>query len=90
MVSLHDQVPTSGRALTSSSGKIIGVWLKHNYAHTQSCLYFQSCSLRGVDMVLLETVRALSLEYAIVPVIGEPDEHPGDEKYCYDGMFFQH
>ena len=41
-------------------------------------------------MVLLETVRALSLEYAIVPVIGEPDEHPGDEKYCYDGMFFQH
>jgi hypothetical protein len=55
--------------LTTESGQILGIWLNHSYAHTHRLLNYLPHSLKGADMSLYETVRALGLEYELVPVM---------------------
>lgn len=53
-------------------GRVLAIWLTHSYAHTSKNDCFLPESLKGADMSLYETARALGLECQVVPVI--PDK----------------
>lgn len=52
-----------------TTGRVLAVWLNHSYAHTNKHLNFLPSSLKGADMSLYETARALGLQCLLGPVI---------------------
>jgi hypothetical protein len=61
-------------------GRVLAIWLRHSYAHTHKELNFLPSSLKGSDMVLYETSRALGLQCYLHPVVEyEHYDHEADE-----------
>lgn len=56
------------KALTQSPGCKVGIFLKHAYAHTHPQVNLLPHSLKGVDMVIYQTARALGLESSVRPI----------------------
>ncbi|KAH9842211.1 P4Hc domain containing protein [Teratosphaeria destructans] len=50
-------------------GRVLGVYLAHSYAHTIPASNFLPSSLKGTDMTLYETARALGLTCYVRPVV---------------------
>lgn len=67
-------------------GHVLAVWLTHSYAHTSKNDCFLPDSLKGADMSLYETVRALNLRCDVVPVIKNGDYDYYDSKKRVDTM----
>lgn len=60
-------------------GRVLAVRLTHSYAHTNANLNFLPSSLKGADMSLYETGRALNLHMELIPVIAHYyDEYDND------------
>lgn len=56
------------RHTNTTSGRVLGIYLAHRYPHTNPKISFLPRSLKGVDMALYESVRALGLKCLVAPV----------------------
>lgn len=73
-----------------SSGRVLAIWLNHSYAHTNKYLNFLPSSLKGADMSLYETARALGLQIRLGPVVASVEgNYVGEEsKNLFSDKFF--
>ncbi|KAK4506478.1 hypothetical protein PRZ48_000210 [Zasmidium cellare] len=68
-------------------GRVLAIWLNHSYAHTNTHLNFLPSSLKGADMSLYETARALGLWCKLGPIITTDWGYDDESSHRFDDEF---
>ncbi|GAB7342207.1 hypothetical protein MBLNU457_g0454t1 [Dothideomycetes sp. NU457] len=65
-----------------NKGGVLGFYLHHSYSHAHEKLHKDlPAALKGVDMVLWESIHALGLQVRLVPVIDHNSDSDDDEEH---------
>ena len=69
-------------------GRVLALYLNHCYAHTSAHVNFLPDSLKGADMSLWNTAKALNLKCGVFPVMRFPyNYHHDGDTHVYEPKF---